>query len=406
MARGLHKLNDVQIRSWSKPGRLSDGGGLYLRVSKAGSKSWSFMWNKDGRRDEFGFGGYPAVTLAAARKKAAEFRELVANGVNLIEERKKAKQEPTFAECVEDFMGKGPGRDFKNEKHRAQWKMTLGPTYCARLQNLRPSQITANDVLAVLSPIWRTRTETARKLRGRIEKVLDNKRPPEGWRGGINPASWNGNLAKHLTQPAKLRELNPVRHHPALPYAEVHKFFAELKNQKTLSARALELLVLSACRTGEVLKAKWPEVDFEGRTWTIPAARMKMNNEHIVPLVDPAYELLQSLHACRRNEWVFPGNKRDKPLSDMVMEMLMRRMGYGQYTPHGFRSSFRDWAGDETEFAREIAEGCLAHKIGDDTEKAYRRGTAIKKRRNLLTAWANYLTGASGEVVQINQYAG
>lgn len=404
MARAIHKLNDAKVRAANKPGRLSDGGGLYLRVSPSGSKSWSYMWNQAGNRSELGLGPYPAVPLSLARSKASECREAVARDENpksLFEK----TAEPTFAECVTAFM-KGKGKGFSNDKHRKQWEMTLGQTYCARLQNKRPSEITRADVLSILKPIWHTKTETAVRLRGRIERVLNTAIPENGWRGGVNPASWPGNLENDLTSPSQIRKNNPVQHHPAMPYAEIPAFMSELAQRRGLSARALELLIFTCCRSGEVLNAQWPEVDFEQRLWTIPAERMKMKKPHAVPLTDPAFEILQALYELRRDDWIFPGNKRDKPLSGMVLEMLLRRMSMEHFTPHGFRSSFRDWAGDETEFAREVAEGCLAHKVGDATENAYRRSTALKKRRNLLNAWSNYCTGNSGTVVQINEYAG
>lgn len=405
MARAIHKLNDIKTKKASKPGRMSDGGGLYLRISKTGTKSWSFMWKRDGKRDEIGLGKYPDQPLAGARKVAAEYREIIAQGGNPRQVRDKANEEPVFAQLVEKFM-RDKGKDFTNAKHRAQWEMTLGPAYCAKIQNKRPSEITKEDVLAILKPIWTTKTETASRIRSRLEKVLNTSRPDEGWRSGINPAQWHGNLENDLTSRRLLRKNRPVKHHPAMPYKDVPAFMSKLAEREGLSARALELLIFCACRSGEVLNARWEEVDFEQRLWTIPGQRMKMKLPHTVPLTDPAHDLLQNLFERRLNDWIFPGNKRDKPLSGMTLEMQLRRMGFGQFTPHGFRSSFRDWCGDETEFAREVAEGCLAHKIGDSTELAYRRGTAIKKRLKLLTAWTNFCTGNVGEVILLDKYTG
>ncbi len=363
------------------------------------------MWKRNGRRDEIGLGKYPDLSLAGARKVAKEYREIIAHGGNPRHEREKANDEPTFAELVERFM-RDKGKDFTNKKHRDQWAMTLGSAYCAKIQNKRPSEITKVDVLAILKPIWTTKTETASRIRSRIEKVLNTGRPDDGWPSGINPALWHGNLENDLTSRRQLRKARPVKHHPAMPYNDVPAFMAKLAERSNLSARALELLIFCACRSGEVLNAKWDEVDFNERLWTIPAQRMKMKLPHTVPLADPAYNLLQSLFKLRSNDWIFPGQSREKPLSSMVLEMQLRRMDFAHFTPHGFRSSFRDWAGDETEYPREVAEGCLAHKVGDATENAYRRSTAIKKRGNLLTAWASFITGASGEIVQFNQYSG
>lgn len=400
MAHQIHKLNEAKVRAANKAGRLGDGGGLFLRVSKSGSRSWSFMWTRNGHRDEFGMGPYPAVTLSSARKQAAHFRELIANGGNPRNEMSK-EAEPIFSECVRQFLENNQ-EGWSNEKHRAQWQMTLGPAYCGKIQNKRLSEIGLADVLAILRPIWTTKTETATRIRGRIERVL-NFAKTKGWRDGENPAAWRGNLDNIFPKPTKLKN---VKHHAAMPYADVPAFLTQLRERQGLSARALELLIFTACRSGEVLNARWAEIDLKNQVWTIPAERMKMKQAHTVPLTDPAFELLQPLYELRRDDWIFPGNKRDKPLSGMVLEMLLRRMDLGHFTPHGFRSSFRDWAGDETDAAREVAEGCLAHKVGDATENAYRRSTAIKKRRALLTAWANYLDGATGEVVQINQFAG
>lgn len=399
MARAIHKLNDAKVKATNKAGRVSDGGGLYLRVSPSSSKSWSFMWNHNGNRFEIGLGAYPAVSLSLARSKASACRETIAKGENpksLFEKR----AEPTFAECVTAFM-QGKGKGFSNDKHRKQWEMTLGPAYCARLQNKRPSEITRADVLAVLKPIWHTKTETAVRLRGRIERVLNTAIPEKGWSGGLNPAFWPGNLENDLTSPSQIRKSQPVKHHAAMPYQDVPDFMSQLARRPGLSARALELLILTCCRSGEVLKAEWPEFDLEQGLWTIPASRMKMKKAHVVPLTEPAVKILEDLFEKRRDDWVFPGNKRDKPLSGMTLEMLLRRMDLGHFTPHGFRSSFRDWAGDETEFAREVAEGCLAHKVGDSTENAYRRSTALRKRRNLLNAWAKFCKDLSGNVISL-----
>ena len=326
--------------------------------------------------------------------KAADCREAVAKGENPKALFEKA-DEKTFAECVADFLEKNE-RAWSNAKHRAQWEMTLGPAYCSKLQKKLPSEITKADMLAVLNPIWAIKTETATRLRGRIERVLNANKPETGWQGGENPAAWRGNLDSILPKPNKLKD---VKHHAAMPYKDVPAFMTTLAERSGLSARALELLIFTCCRSGEVLNAQWPEIDLEQRLWTIPKERMKMKAPHVVPLTDPVHEMLKNLYDKRRDEWVFPGNKRNKPLSGMVLEMLLRRMEYGHFTPHGFRSSFRDWAGDETEFPREVAEGCLAHKVGDATENAYRRSTALKKRRNLLDAWAHFCIVGSAQIL-------
>jgi integrase len=242
--------------------------------------------------------------------------------------------------------------------------------------------ITTDDVLAVLRPIWSAKPETASRVRGRIEKILDAAKA-KGFRTGENPATWRGHLEHFLAKPAKLTR----GHHAAMPYEEVPSFIAELWTREALAARALELCILTAARSGEILGMRWPEVEFSTRVWTVPATRMKAGREHRVPLSQRAIDILNSLHKLRTSEFVFPGQKPDKPLSDRSMEMMLRRMKIEDATVHGFRSSFRDWAGNETDFARELVETALAHVIGDKAEQAYRRSDALEKRRKLMDEW-------------------
>ena len=390
MARQIHKLTDVGIKSLTKKGRHSDGGGLYLRISGPTSKSWSFMWNSYGKRDELGLGSYPAISLASARRTAARYRELVAAGNNPRTENQKTA-EPNFGECVALFLADMEGQ-WSNAKHRAQWRQTLGPDYCRKIENKRVSEINMHDVLSVLKPIWNEKNVTASRLRGRIERVL-NFAKTKGWRDGENPAIWRGNLENVLP-----RSKAPQNNHlPAMPYHEVPDFVSRLNGYEALAARALELTIFTVCRTSEILKAQWQEFDLEVGLWTIPPDRMKARKEHIVPLTDAAVLVLSPLKENAISGWVFPGQKAGKPLSNMAMEMLLRRMNKKDVTVHGFRSSFRDWAGDETSFPREIAEGCLAHSIGNAVERAYRRSSAIEKRRELLDAWADYCQSAQLE---------
>ncbi|SMC91992.1 Integrase [Fulvimarina manganoxydans] len=383
MARALHKLTEKGTASTKlKVGRHSDGGGLYLNVAKAGTKSWVFMWTASGKRREMGLGSYPAVSLAKARRAAAGAREAISEDRDPLSERQK-EAEPSFAECVDRFLASMES-SWRNDKHRAQWRMTL-TTYCEPIRRKRVSEIDTNDVLSVLTPIWTSKPETASRLRGRIERVLDYAKV-KGWRSGENPALWRGHLKNIL--PARQRLSRG--HHAAMPYDAVPSFMKRLRQSEAVAARALEFTILTAARSGETREAVWAEIDFDNAIWSIPAVRMKAGREHRVPLTKPALQILQNLHDTRIGDLVFPGQKRGRPLSVMAMDMLLRRLKV-DVTVHGFRSSFRDWAGEETSFAREVAEQALAHAVGDATERAYRRGDALQKRRELMEAWTAFL---------------
>lgn len=398
MPRTLEKLSAVAVTKASKPGRLSDGGGLYLNVTPSGAKSWLFMWARGGKRWEMGLGAFPDITLKAARDIAAKHRTAVAGGLNPIDERKKEKGK-TFGKAAEAFIASMES-EWRNAKHRYQWRQTLGCedstvkrkiSYCANLREKPVADITTDDVLAVIEPIWQAKGETASRLRGRIEQVLDYARI-EGWREGENPARWRGHLEYRLSSRKKLSARG---HLAAMPYKDVPEFVKSLRQREAMAARALELLVLTAARTSEVIKAEWNEFDLEEGLWTVPKERMKGGEEHTVPLSSAALRLLKPLHDNRLSDYVFPGNdsprtKNTSCLSQMAMEMLLRRMGIENATVHGFRSSFRDWCGDETDFPREVAEAALAHKIKSDVERAYRRSKALEKRRVLMEQWAVY----------------
>lgn len=395
MPRTTWKLTDTYVKSSGlKVGRHSDGGGLYLNVTATGSRSWLFMWAIGGRRREMGLGSYPAVPLAAARKLAAKHREVVADGRDPIAERSRDAV-PTFKECVDQFLGSMEGA-WRNDKHRAQWRMTL-TEYCRRLSGRLVSSVTTEDVLAVLKPIWQEKPETASRLRGRIERVLDFA-AARGWRGAENPARWRGHLKSILPPRAKLTR----GHHAAMPYSDVPAFMARLGQSEAMAARALEFLILTASRSGEVLGATWSEIDLEGRRWVLPAGRMKASREHRVPLTDHVLSILKPLYEARTSDFVFFGQRPKRPLSASAMEMLLRRLKVDQFTAHGFRSSFRDWAGDLSSFPREVAEAALAHRVGDATEQAYRRADALEKRRELMEAWERYcLIPPAGNVIDL-----
>ena len=405
MARTLNNLTDVKARSALPAGRHADGGGLYLSVSASGAKSWVFMWSRmeakaDGtmrqKRVEMGLGGYPDLSLGKAREAARHCREAIADGRDPLADKRKAA-EPTFADCADQFLN-SMEKGWRNEKHRAQWRMTLGPAYCASLQGKRVSTVGTDDVLKVLTPVWHDKPETASRLRGRIERVLEFAKA-KGWRTGDNPALWRGHLRGVL--PARTPETR--KHHAAMEYGQLPAFMDSLKAREAMAARALELLILTAARTGEALGAKWDEFDLEKAVWTVPASRMKAKRIHRVPLSKAALALLAPLFETRISDFVFPGQAKGKPLSNMAMEMQLRRMRLDAITVHGFRSSFRDWVYEETHFPREIAEAALAHVIGDETERAYRRGDALEKRRTLMEAWAGHcFTKAGGKVVKLH----
>jgi integrase len=395
MARTLHKLSDATVKAEKKAGRHADGGGLYLNVGPTGKKSWLFMWvPKGGKRREMGLGAYPTTTLARARAKAAESRGAIEDGRDPIAEKAKPA-EPTFAECADMYIGSIKS-EWRNAKHEYQWQQTLSESYCAQIRSKKVSTITTEDVLSVLKPVWQAKSETASRLRGRIERVLEFAKV-KGWRAGENPAAWRGNLRNLLPKRQKLQR----GHQPAMPYREVPAFVERLRSSEALAARALEFVILTVGRSGEVVRAKWSEFDFHEKVWTVPKERMKAGVAHTVPLSAAAVKLLKALHEHRTSEFVFPRTE-EKPLSDMAMLMLLRRMKLTDITVHGFRSSFRDWCGDATAFPREVAEAALAHKVGDETERAYRRSDALEKRRKLMQAWADYVGAVkTGNVVRL-----
>ncbi|MDO8401611.1 MAG: tyrosine-type recombinase/integrase [Bradyrhizobium sp.] len=367
----------------AKPGKYSDGGNLYLIVSETGARKWVLRFTWRSRAKEMGLGSAASVPLADAREKAASARRKIAQGLNPIDVRRRDGGIPTFGEMADDVR-EALSAGFRNEKHKAQWKSTL-ETYAAPLRAKPVDTIATDDVLTVLKPIWTTKAETASRVRGRIEKVLDAAKA-KGFREGENPARWRGHLDHLLPRPSKLAR----GHHAAMPYDDVASFIASLREREADSALALELCILTAARSGEILGMRWSEIDFEKKIWTVPAARMKAGREHRVPLSSRAIAILHQLEKLKAGDFVFAGQTRNKPLSNMAMEMVLRRMKVEEATVHGFRSSFRDWAGNVSSFPREVVETALAHVIGDKAEQAYRRSDALEKRRRLMEAWANY----------------
>ena len=381
----------------AKPGKYSDGGNLYLIVSDTGARKWVLRYTWRGRAKELGLGSATSVPLADAREKAADARRTIAQGFNPIDVRKRDGGIPTFGKMADDVVD-ALSAGFRNEKHKAQWRSTL-ETYAAPLRSKPVDTIGTDDILAVLKPIWQKKAETASRVRGRIEKVLDAAKA-KGFRDGENPARWRGHLDHLLPKPLKLTR----GHHAAMSYENVPRFIGQLRKRDATAALALEFCILTAARSGEVLGMRWPEIDMDKNIWTVPAMRMKAGREHRVPLPPRAIVILKKLAKLKQGDFVFEGQRRNKPLSGMAMQMMLRRMKIDDATVHGFRSSFRDWAGNVTNFPREITEMALSHVIGDKAEQAYRRSDALDKRRKLMEAWANYCEPkASGTVVQLTR---
>lgn len=398
----MGNLSARRVETEKNPGKYGDGDGLWLVVSPAATKAdskkeptrkkWVLRFLLDGKNREMGLGSFPTVGLADARERALEARRLARSGVDPIAERQRDRGIPTFGELSDEITDK-LAEGFRNEKHKAQWRMTL-TVYAKPLRDKAVDKITTGDVLKCLTPIWTEKPETASRVRGRIERVL-NAAKVKGFRAGENPAAWRGHLDNLLPRQSKLAR----GHHAALAYQDIAAFMKRLRERPAIAARALEFAVLTAARSGEVLGASWEEIDLEGKVWTIPAERMKSSREHCVPLSATAVAIVEQMAEAKVSDFVFPGQRDGRPLSTMALEMVLRRMKVEGSTVHGFRSSFRDWAGNETHFPRELAEHALAHVIGDKAEQAYRRSDALERRRALMDAWAAFCFPKTGDSV-------
>lgn len=407
----MPNLNAAKLRTLTRPGTYGDGGGLYLQIRGPENRSWLYRFKLHGRAHLMGLGAFVDVSLSEARDAAQAARKLVRQNVNPIELRRSAKAEAaarlgfnTFSEVANAYIAAHEA-SWRNAKHRQQWRNTLD-TYAAPLIGRTPvAQVDTGAVMRVLEPIWRTKTETASRLRGRIESVLDYA-SARGWRTGENPARWRGHMENLLPARSKIAR---VQHHPALPWREIGAFMAGLTTQEGTSALALRFTILTATRTSEAVGAMWSEIDPRRDLWTIPGKRMKAAREHRVPLSDAALAILDEVGKLRasadRESPVFPGGKAGKPLSNMALLMLLRRMGRSDLTAHGFRSTFRDWCAEATNYPREVAEAALAHVLSDKTESAYQRGDLLDKRRRLMADWATFcgrVTPLVGEVVPLH----
>ena len=407
------KLSAVEVAKAKGPAVLHDGRGLYLRVSPTGSKSWVFRFQLDGKRRDMGLGPFPDISLAEARGNASAHRKQRHEGIDPLDAKAAQRQAQrlsvakgrTFREVAEEFIGRNEA-GWRNAKHRQQWVNTLQTYAYPTLGELPVSAIDPGFVVQVLDPIWTEKPETASRVRGRIEAVLDAA-TVRGFRQGPNPAQWKGNLAHILPARAKVRK---VARHAALPLDGMPGFLAALRGREGMSARALEYTILTVARTGEALGAKWGEIDLAAKVWTVPAERMKAGREHRVPLSDAALTVLEKVRplALMRDGKpdptapVFPGPRRALPMSNMVLLMLLRRMKRDDLTAHGFRSTFSDWAAERTAYPREVVEMALAHTVENKVERAYRRDDLFDKRRRLMADWAGFCEAApAGEVAPL-----
>ena len=415
----MAKLNALKITRTTEPGLYGDGDGLYLQVGPTGKRSWIFRYTNAGRRRDMGLGSLDLVGLSEARAKALDARKLLLAGIDPIEAREEVKQAAvaaaarsvTFKAAAEQFIAANKS-GWRNAKHAAQWTATLEAYAYPTIGTVSVANVEPSMILKILEPIWSVKTETARRVRGRIEKILDWSRA-RGLRTTENPARWRGLLEHMLPRQPKA---TLVQHHPALPYSAMADLMAAVARQSGTAARALEFTMLTAARTSEVTGCRWEEIDIPGRTWTIPRSRIKAGREHRVALSDAALEIVLEQAKTRRNEFVFPGSREKRPLSNMAMAELLKRMREAKcdvaltqvsagrrkrhFTVHGFRSSFRDWAAEQSNHPSEVAEMALAHVVSDKVEAAYRRGDLLKKRFAIMEEWASYCGRPARAIVE------
>jgi integrase len=408
MAQTIGKLSAVQVKAFKEPGYHSDGGCLYFRVSKTGARGWIFRFAFGGRTRDMGLGGFPEISLASARDLAEKFRKIVQQGIDPIDQRRATRAEQqvvaaksrTFDDCAREYIADHEGA-WRSATHRTQWTNTLKSYASPVFGKLPVSAIDTGMVMRALKPLWSKRTETASRLRGRIESVLDWARV-HGFRSGENPARWKGHLDQLLPGRSKVQ---PVKHYAALPYPELPAFLAMLRERREHAALALQFVIFTASRTGEVLGATWDEIDLANKTWAVPPERMKAGEIHRVPLSRSALAILHRMEAVRIGDFVFAGAKIGRPMSDMSLLLVLRRLGRDDVTVHGFRSTFRDWAAERTNFPRDVAEAALAHTESNKVEAAYKRTDFFEKRRRLMDAWADYCASSpAGEVIPLHRH--
>jgi integrase len=397
MARQIERLSALKVERVNKPSMYADGGGLYLRVTPEGAKNWVLRYMLDRRPRWMGLGPLALYGLQEARARALDARRKRHDGVDPIEARRAERAQQrldaakaiTFKECAESYIASHRA-GWRNDKHKYQWSATLSTYAYPAIGTLPVQAVDTALVLKVLEPIWTVKPETAGRVRQRIESILDVAKV-RCYRDGENPARWRGHLDKLLPARSKVRA---VEHHAALPYAQLPALLASLREREAVSARALEFLILTAGRTGEVIGARWGEIDLLDKTWTVPAARMKARREHRVPLSARAVAILQDMQEARDgdNAFVFRGPRPGKPLSNVALLRLLERMGLNDLTVHGFRATFKTWASERTSFQSEIVEASLAHTIGGKVEQAYMHGDMFEKRRRLIQQWTTFCT--------------
>jgi len=388
----LSKLTATSVKAATNPGRYGDGGGLFLLIAPSGSKSWMVRVQKDGRRRDIGLGSVAKVPLKLARERAALVRSQIEVGIDPVAERRKAAGIPTFRQAAALVHAEHKS-GWKNGKHQAQWLSTLEAYAFPAFGDLSVAAVGTAEVRDALVPIWLSKPETARRLRQRIRTVID-------W--AVAKGFREHGLVMSVIDKALPKQRAKVKHHAALPYAELPAFYANLRERETMGRLALEAAILTAARSGEVRLAQWSEIDLEAALWTVPAERMKAGREHVVPLSPAAVALFERMKVYRRmdSDLVFPGQGRGKPLSDMTLTKALRDMGKN-VTAHGFRSTFRDWVAEQTSWPSDLAEAALAHVVSDKTVAAYQRGTMLQKRCELMNAWAAYCCGSESNVIQL-----
>jgi integrase len=393
MARTLNRLSNFKVERAKQPGMYADGGGLYLRVAKGGSKQWIFRYVASGHLRDMGIGPCHTLTLAEARERATQARKLRLDGIDPIEHKKAQRaaaaaaeaKAMTFKQCAEGFIRDNEA-EWTNSKHRREWRTTLETYVYPELGSLPVAAIDTPLILSIIKPLWERVPETASRVRGRIESVL-------GWatvhhyRTGDNPARWKGLLEHAL--PARAR-VAKVQHHAALPYAQASSFMEKVSQDTRIGARCLEFITLTAARVGEAVEATWNEIDLETRVWTIPAGRMKADKEHKVPLSDAAVAILKDMLAIRHSDYIFPGKRSARHVGANTLLRIAKEAAGIDITTHGLRSTFRDWAAECTSFDNNVIEMALAHAIPSAVEAAYRRGDLFEKRRKLMDAWVGY----------------
>jgi integrase len=400
--RTLQRLTALSVSRAKEPGYLADGGGLYLQITAARTKSWIYRFMLANRRREMGLGPYPAVSLGAARKAAADARSLVKAGRDPIDARKAERKRKrldeakgtTFDEAAEQFITSNEAA-WRSAAHRAQWRISLATYASPIIGSMAVEAVGVAEIIRILKPLWQGKVETASRLRGRIERVLDWARV-HGLRTGENPARWRGHLDKLL--PA-LAQVHKVKHFAAVPIDEVASIYARLCESKAMSAVALRFAILTAARAGEATGLKWSEIDMKVRVWTVPADRIKAGRDHRVPLSDEAMRIVVEMRKVATGNLVFPGWVNGRPLALKSLRRVLKTAGGGSATVHGFRSTFRDWASERTNYSRDVAEMALAHAIGDKVEAAYRRGDLFERRKAMMQDWANFVCLVPSEKV-------